>query len=153
MFFIIREIVREVSTQQVASENNPVTDTDYFRRSGILQLQDQYVKIYDAGSSHAKWINILDRGYKVMGECFAVGEQKCLQPTFTKSGEPKFSGNNTQLTASVAADRSGNERAVKMAKISKYIKDGYKQTVNVEELCDVWLAWSFQVNFVYKPIL
>jgi DDE superfamily endonuclease len=89
-----------------------VSDTDYFTRSGILQLQQQYIEMYDSGATDSEWIIILDRGYKVVGQCFATGKQKCLQPTFTRSNDPKFSGNDTQLTAAVASDRGANERAV-----------------------------------------
>jgi hypothetical protein len=130
-----------------------VTDSDYLVRSGILDLQEQFIKLYDSEDDSAKWINILDKGYKVVGECFVHGEQECLQPAFAHAGMPKFTAEETQLTAAVAADRGANERAVRLCKLSKYIDDGYKGTVDVVQLCDVWLAWSFQVNFVYRPVL
>lgn len=130
-----------------------ITDSDYFRRSGILPLQVAYVDLYDPDHFDKKWINVLDRGYKVVGDCFAHGEQKCLQPSFSRPGGAKFSGKDTQLTAAVAADRGANERAVKIAKISKFVSNGYRHTVTVTQLCDSWLAWGFQANFVYKPVL
>jgi DDE superfamily endonuclease len=130
-----------------------VTDSDYFARSGILQLQEQYLELYDPDCGDKKWVNILDRGYKVVGECFINGGQYVLQPSFCHASNPKFTANETQLTAAVASDRGANERAVRMAKLSKYISEGYKQTVSVDQLCDVWLAWSFQCNFVYKAVL
>jgi DDE superfamily endonuclease len=132
-----------------------VTDTDYFARSGILKLQQDFLKLYDPehDNDDHNWIIILDRGYKVVGECFAHGKQKVLQPTFTRIAKPKFSAMDTQLTAAVAHDRGGNERAVKIAKISNFVAEGYKSTVTVDQLCDAWIAWGYQVNFMYKPVL
>lgn len=130
-----------------------VTDSDYFSRSGILPLQEEFLRLYDPEHLQNTWINILDRGYKVVGECYARGKQHCLQPTFSRASEPKFSADDTQLTAAVASDRGANERAVKMAKLSKFVSDGYRHTVSVDQLCDTWLAWGFQVNFMYKPVL
>lgn len=129
-----------------------VSDTDYFARSGILPLQTQYIALYDQENAAYNWTNILDRGYKVVGECFANGGQFCLQPHFSRAGQPKFSGSDTQLTAAVAADRAANERAVKIAKISKFVSDGYRSTITVDQMCDAWMAWGFVVNFIYKPV-
>jgi hypothetical protein len=54
--------------------------------------------------------------------------------------------------ASVAADRSGNE-AVRISKMSVYVKRGTQQHKNIVRLCDAWLAWSFQAKFMFEPIL
>ena len=67
-------------------------------------------------------------------------------------GGRKFSTKETLRAASVAADRSGNERAVRVAKMSAYIKRGTALHKNVDRLCDVWLAWSWQANFMFKPV-
>ena len=80
-----------------------------------------------------------------------TGGQFVLQPNFAES-DKKFSANSTLRSASLAADRSGNERAVKMCKNSNYIRRGLSQFAQMEEFCDVWLAWSFQVNFMYAPV-
>lgn len=82
-----------------------VSDTNYFRQSGILQLQDQYVDLYNSNTVDIKWTNILDRGYKVIGKCFANGQQHVLQPHFS---HPGF----------VASDRGGNKKAAQLAKLS-----------------------------------
>jgi hypothetical protein len=55
--------------------------------------------------------------------------------------------------ASAAADRSGNERAVRVSKMSAYVKRGTQHHKNMVRLCDAWLAWSFQDNFKFEPIL
>ena len=53
--------------------------------------------------------------------------------------------------ASVAVTRSGNERAVKRAKLSWFIGRGMKhQCWDADFVCDVWEAWTFQINFMYE---
>ena len=44
-----------------------------------------------------------------------AGKQLVLKPAFTESDE-HFNRNQTELSASVATDRGGNERAVNVAK-------------------------------------
>ena len=77
--------------------------------------------------------------------------QFVLQPNFAPS-DRKFSTKETLRGASIAADRSGNERAVRVSKLSAYVKRGTKLHKNVDRLCDVWLAWSWQANFMFKPV-
>ena len=55
--------------------------------------------------------------------------------------------------ASEAADRSGNERAVKLAKKSGLLKRGLKPRASPIRLNNAWMSWSFQVNFMYAPVL
>ena len=57
------------------------------------------------------------------------------------------------VSASVASDRSGNERAVNVCKKSGYIKRGLAPHGEPRRLNDSWLAWSFQANFMYAPVL
>ena len=78
--------------------------------------------------------------------------QFVLQPTFAKS-DKKFSTRDVLRAASVAADRSGNERAIRISKISAYVKRGTQKHTNIVRLCAAWLAWSFQANFMFEPIL
>ena len=60
----------------------------------------------------------------------------------------------TLHSACVAVIRSGNEHAVKMAKLSWLIKRGcVDQLWDLNMLADVWLAWGFQVNYMYDTIL
>lgn len=48
------------------------------------------------------------------------------------------------VSATVAADRSGNERAVKRCKMAGYVKKGLHQSQCPKRMNNVWLAWSFQ---------
>jgi hypothetical protein len=75
-----------------------------------------------------------------------------LQPTFSQ-GDRHFTTCEVLGSASVAADRSGNERSVRRSKMSSYVKRGTTQHKDIVRLCDVWLAWSWQTNFMYAPVL
>jgi hypothetical protein len=75
-----------------------------------------------------------------------------LQPFFAKS-DRKFSSNEVLLSGAVATDRSANERAVNRLKASGRIAGGIHQSQDLECASDIWIAWGFQCNFMYKPVL
>ena len=54
----------------------------------------------------------------------------------------------------VAYTRSGNERSVKHIKHSWFLAHGSQDMPNIdlELVADIWLAWGFQVNFMYDPV-
>ena len=54
-----------------------------------------------------------------------AGKQLVLKPAVTESDE-HFNRNPTALSASVATDRGGNERAVNVSKRSGYVKRGFQ---------------------------
>jgi hypothetical protein len=126
-----------------------ISDSEYMRKTGILEMQQQF-QINDGG---IPFTNVLDRGYRVSRAAWRHG-QFVLQPVFASS-DKKFSGTEVLLSASIAADRSANERAVRVSKLSSYIKRGTMAHNNkdLERLSDVWLAWSWQANFMFKPVL
>jgi len=98
------------------------------------------------------FINIFDKGYRVSLLAAKQG-QTCLQSCFAKS-DRQFERDQLLHNACVAHVRSGNERAVKIAKNSKIIGNGIPN--NRFDLClldDIWMAWGFQVNFMYGPVL
>ena len=127
-----------------------MSDSDYFINTGILEYQNIFQKEDDG----QPFINALDRGYRVTKAAWKLG-QFILQPIFAKS-DRQFTTIETLKAASVAADRSGNERSVrtcKMANIfSNHAKHGNK-TEDVRRLCDFWIAHGFQVNFMYKNVM
>lgn len=129
-----------------------VSDSDYMTRSGILEAQKNYITLHDKNSEEISWINILDKGYRIVSAAWRTGEQFVLQPAFAKS-DRKFTTIETIRSSTVASDRGGNERAVRIAKICGFLKDGLHQNQSPDRLSDVWLAWSFQANFIYKPVL
>ena len=65
------------------------------------------------------FVNVVDRGYRCTQAAWKAG-QFILQPTFCKS-DRKFGDKETLMAASVAADRSGNERAVRVCKQAGYL--------------------------------
>eukprot|EP00957_Ditylum_brightwellii_P181472 13823628-Ditylum_brightwellii.AAC.1 len=75
-----------------------------------------------------------------------------MQPSFAKSDQ-KFRGIQTIASASVATDHSGNECTVNRSKLSGILKCGLQSTGDFERLNDVWSTWSFQINFMFKPVL
>ena len=74
------------------------------------------------------------------------------QPTFAKA-DRKFKAKETIQAASVAADRSGNERAVRLVKTSAFVRRGTETQKSVVRICDAWLAYGFQVNFMFKSVV
>jgi hypothetical protein len=121
-----------------------MTDSKYLNETGILEMQEAFAKA-DGG---VPFTIILDRGYRSTRAAWRQG-QFVLQPTFAKSDE-KFSTRDVLRAASVAADRSGNERAVRVSKMSAYVKRGTELHKNFVRLSDAWLVWSFQANFMFE---
>ena len=80
------------------------------------------------------------------------GKHEVLQPAFTYIG-CKFSGMENLILASVVTDQSGNKRAIKMAKLSGILSRGLSCTGCPKKIDNVWLAWSFQTNFMFRPKL
>ena len=131
-----------------------VGDSEYIRKSGILLVQDDFAKKDTSqGKTVVPFINVFDKGYRVLLDCYKEGEQLCWQPAFARSDE-RYGTYATLHTAAVAYTRSGNERSVKHMKHSWLLKRGTfgMPRFDLELLSDIWLAWGFQVNFIYKPV-
>ena len=116
-----------------------------FERQMALSDKDEYK------GRKCRHNNVLDKGYRLTQQAYEW-EQECSQPIFAKS-DRRFARNETIVSASIAADRSGNERAVNLAKKSGYIKTGLTPGGCPKRLSNAWLAWSFQVNFMYNTVL
>ena len=97
------------------------------------------------------FINQIDRGFRSSLAAWKSG-QFILQPNFMNS-DGKFATGEVLCSASIPADRSGNKRAVRVAKMSSYVKRGLTTHTDIEHLRDVWLAWSFQANFMFRSVL
>ena len=95
---------------------------------------------------------MFDKGYRNRLAAWRTGKQLTLQPEFARSDQ-KFGRNATLTSARIAADRSGNERAVRLTKLSDYIKRGLSKRQEFKRLDDAWLVWGFQVNFMYREVL
>jgi hypothetical protein len=121
-------------------------DSDLIRVTGVLEDQQQFA--IDDKSSSEPFLNIFDKGFRLVLDSRRCG-QRCLQPVFARSDE-QFTQEETLHSACVARIRSGNERAVRLAKKSKFLADRDSDSNwEVELVLDLWLAWTFQVNFMY----
>ena len=128
-----------------------ISDTKYHEVNGILSKQNEFAKQDLVDGEILPFTSILDRGYRVNLQAWREGKQVVRQPTFNNKGS--FSAYDTLVSAMIASLRSGNERAVHMAKIAGYVKKGLSAKGCPARLDDVWLAWSFQVNFMYAPTM
>lgn len=131
-----------------------VSDTDYLNNAGILEMQEEYCAKFasESNSKENPFVNIVDKGFRSIVSALRAGKQLLLQPFFAKSDQ-KFNTNQLLTSAAIAADRAGNERAVDVAKRAGMLKRGLRPAESVERICDVWLAWSFQANFMYKSVM
>jgi len=115
-----------------------MSDSRYLNETGIFEEQEKFQK----SDGEIPFINQIDRGFR----------SSILQPNFMNS-DGKFATGGVLCSASIVADRSGNERAVRVAKMSSYDKQGLTTHTDIERLADVWLAWSFQANFMFRSVL
>ena len=95
--------------------------------------------------------NITDKGYRLQLAAWQHGHQSVLLPDFKKSDE-KFSDKQTISSATIAKDRSSNERAVRLAKKAGFLNIAMEGSADWRRIDDAWLAWSFQTNFMYKTV-
>jgi hypothetical protein len=135
-----------------------VSDTQYHREEGYLKEQetfqnDDLVQVTTEGSHEVlPFTNILDKGYRVKLICWRAGKQRTHQPVWRES-DRRFTRNETLLTATVATDRGGNERSVKVCKRSWYVSRGLQPNQCHKRLNNAWKTWAFQANFMFKPVL
>ena len=95
------------------------------------------------------FLNVFDKGHHSTLECKKHG-QRCVQPD---RGEIAASSGALLLRSStVAVLRSGNERGVLRSKMSWFVSNGMKhgQQWDINFLCDMWEAWTFQANFMHE---
>ena len=83
---------------------------------------------------------------------YLEGKQEVVQPPASKSNE-RFRGRMTVYAATVAHDRSGNERSVNVCKRSAMMKRGFKPGMNPIRFNAVWRGWAFRANFMYESVL
>ena len=131
-----------------------MSDTKYQEESGIFQMQKAFAEEDPVGpdGSVLPFTNIFDKGYRNRLAAWETGQQLTLQPEFAKSDQ-KFGRNKMLTSAKIASDRAANERAVSVMKISGYVNRGLHRRQAFVRLADAWLAWGFQVNFMYDEVL
>ena len=111
----------------------------------------QCVRQHDPTTANIPFQNMLDKGYRVNASVWRHGKQRVIQPNFSRC-DRRFTSFEVARSAAVASDRGGNERAVKYMKLSHYVKAGLINNESVQRMSDVWLAWGWTVNFLFKPI-
>ena len=104
------------------------------------------------GNKIQPFTNVFDKGYRNRLAAWQCGKQLTLQPEFAKS-DTSFGRNATLTSARIAADRSGNERAVRLTKLSDYVKRGLSSCQDFSRIDNTWLVWAFQINFMFKEVL
>ncbi len=135
-----------------------VSDSDYNQREGYLQRQknfaDQNLVVLDGNDTpiNLPFTNIYDKGYRAKMIAWKTGRQLVRQPIWAES-DKRFGRKETLITACVATDRAGNERAVKVCKMAWYVRRGFYPNMSARRLNDAWTTWSFQANFMFKPVL
>ena len=130
-----------------------VGDSQYQSQSSIFREQNEFANLdRKQGEDLIPFINIYDKGYRCTEDAFREGGQITMQPDFAKS-DRQFKRKETLSSAAIATDRSGNERGVRLAKECGYIKRGMYARTCPSRMDNVWLAWSFQCNFMNHNIL
>jgi hypothetical protein len=128
-----------------------VSDSEYMQRGLVFDTLNEYLRTSPHEDKNIPFTIVLDKGYRVVLDAWNAGGHFVLQPIFAQS-DRHFTTDETLLSSTVATDRAGNERAVRYMKISDYVSKGLLSSESVHRLCDTWLAWGFQVNFMYKSV-
>ena len=128
------------------------SDSLYQKQNKIFEKQKEFADTDLVRGKVLPFSTVLDKGYRCILDAHRAGGQECIQPVFAKS-DRRFSGNDTLSSASVAYDWSGNERGVGLSKKGGFVKRGLLPGGCPKRLNNAWLAWGFQVNFMYKPVL
>jgi hypothetical protein len=131
-----------------------ISDSDYQKQSKVFEATQQFANNdrEDVSEPVLPFTNIVDKGYRCGMAAWCAGKQLVLQPVFAKS-DTKFNSQQVHRSANVAADRSGNERAVKLAKHSALIKQAMGKHQQPTTIANAWLVWGFQTNFMFKSVM
>jgi hypothetical protein len=126
-----------------------ISDTNYVDLVGVLSEQKYFAEWDD--TTIEMFLNIFDKGYRCNVSANNFG-QKCIQPTFAGSGQ--FKREEVLHSGGVAVVRSANERAVNTVKKSWAIRRGGQYGMqDCRMMADLWLAWGYQVNYMYNVVL
>jgi hypothetical protein len=135
-----------------------VSESDCNQREGYLQRQKAFADgdlvNSDNNSTpiHIPFTNIYDKGYQAKMFAWKTGRQLVRQPIWAKS-DRRFGRKETLITACVATDRAGNERAVQVCKRAWYVKRGFHPNMSPRRMNNAWTTWSFQTNFMFDAVL
>lgn len=125
------------------------SDDQYMIKTRIFERLQEYAENDEVKEKYLPFINIMDRGYRMSTHAFRCGKQEVRQPVFKKEGR-RFTGFEVLKSASVASIRSGNERAVRKAKLCGWLRKGLMPRECPKRFDNVWLCWGFMINFMYR---
>ena len=134
-----------------------MSDTAYQEKSGIFEMQQKFSEQKFSEQDLVNeilipFLNIFDKGYQNRLAAWRAGNQLTAQPVFAKSNQ-KFRRKDTLSSAAIASDRSSNERAVRITKLSSYLHNGLSNNQCMRRIHFAWLCWAFQSNFMFAPVL
>lgn len=129
-----------------------ISDSEYNRREGYLNTQEQFQNNDLVDGKVITFLNIYDKGYRAKMAAWKNGKQQVLQPDWAAS-DRHFNRLQKIASASVASDRGGNERSVNVSKRAGYISRGFKPNMCPRRFNQAWRTWCFQSNFMFKPVL
>ena len=129
-----------------------VTDSKYNKNEGCLQEQNKFVEEDLVDGKKKPFANILDRGYRAKRDAFDAGLQIAIQSLSAQSNR-RFRGATTIFAGTVARDRSGNERGVRVVKKLGMFHRGFKPGMDVERPQNAWRVRAFRANFMYRPVI
>lgn len=128
-----------------------ISDTEYFTQTKILETQTKFMQEHDTLHRKRPFLNILDKGYRIVVPAWQSNHQLVLQPAFVDS-DRIFGSKAVFHSSCVASDRSGNERGVRYSKMSHRVRNGPHCSADLRRFNNLWLMWNFQVNFMYKCV-
>jgi len=130
------------------------TDDKCTELTKILEIQ-QIFQDHDRKRDDDKlkpFVIVLDKGYRITLNAKGC-LQLVLQPAFAAS-DKQFTRTDLLLSGGVAVIRSGNERGVRYMKHSWIVSRGIKYgNFDLAVVDDIWMAWGFQINFMYETVL
>ena len=129
-----------------------MTDSQYHSEAGYLEEQRQFQESDLVKGQIIRFLNLLDRGFRGKMASWKSGRQVALQPPSAKS-DKRFTGKQTVFAGSVAHDRGGNERAVRVCKRTGLASKGFLPGMSATRLNNAWRAFGFRANFMYEPVL
>ena len=128
-----------------------VSDTRYNGEGEILESQKKFALSDLVNGKLLPFTNMTDKGYRLLLAAWQNGHQLVLQPDF-KESDAKFSAEQTISSSVIARDRSANERAVRIGKTADIFHMAKNGNTDLQLIDNIWLGWTFQANFMYKPV-
>jgi hypothetical protein len=126
-----------------------VSDSQYMNDGDVFNMLNNYLltsPFEDDATKQFPFMVVLDQGYQIALEALKEGGHTVMQPVF--ASDRHFTTLEVHILSTISKDCSGNERAVKYSNILDYIKKGLYNSESTNCLCNTWLAWGFQVNFM-----